>query len=134
MIDVIICVRSEKNSFSKCLASIAFQTYKDIKVIVVDSTLSGDVKKTLELFKGKIDYSYVKSKGVGNLSSMRNLGVKNSRGKYVMFLDENDVIHDIYSIERLVNKGNNADIIVGSAICFGVFGCFSFCSFNIFFS
>ena len=118
MIDVIICVRSEINAFSKCLASIAFQTYKDIKVIVVDSTLTDDVKSTLEMFKGKIDYSYVKSKSVGNISSMRNLGIKNSRGKYVMFLDENDVIHDIYSVKRLVNKGNNADIIEGSAIYF----------------
>ena len=116
MIDIIICVNNENNFFSKCLASVAFQTYKDIKVIVVDSTLSDNVSKTLELFKDKIDYLYIKSDKVGNMSYLRNLGIKNSHGKYVMFLDEKDVIHDIYSLERLVNKGNNSDIITGSAI------------------
>ena len=115
MIDVIICVRSENNFFSKCLASIAFQTYKDIKVIVVDSTLSNEVKDTLDLFKGKINYLYIKSDKLESISYLRNLGLKNSRGNYVMFLDEKDVIHDIYSIERLINKGNNADIIGGNA-------------------
>ena len=81
MIDVIICVRSENNFFSKCLASIAFQTYKDIKVIVVDSTLSDNVHNTLELFKDKINYLYVKSDKVGNINYLRNLGINNSNWK-----------------------------------------------------
>ena len=116
MINVIICVTSEKNSISKALASVAFQTYKKVKVIVVDSTLSNNVKNTLELFNNKIDYLYIKSDKLGNVSYLRNIGIKNADGDYIMFLDENDVIHDIYSLDRMISKGNNRDIISGKAV------------------
>ena len=116
MINVIICVTSEKNSISKALASVAFQTYKKVKVIVVDSTLSNNIKNTLELFNNKIDYLYIKSDKLGNVSYLRNIGIKNADGDYIMFLDENDVIHDIYSLDRMISKGNNRDIISGKAV------------------
>lgn len=116
MIDVIICVTSEKNSISKSLASIAFQSYNNVRAIVIDSTLSNTVKENLDLFSNRIKSVYVKSDKVGNISYLRNIGIKHAEGEYIIFLDENDVLHDVYSLDRLINKGNNADIIKGKAV------------------
>lgn len=74
------------------------QTYENVEVIVVDD---GSTDGTEELLKNKyqdrIIYVRQKNKGTG---SARNTGIRNSSGKYLQFLDADDLLdHDKIRIQ-----------------------------------
>lgn len=75
------------------LECVQAQTFKDYELIVVDN---GSVDQTYKIAKSFLEKSGIKYKIVHVNSNIgigpgRNLGIKNSTGKYVAFLDADDV-------------------------------------------
>lgn len=67
------------------------QTYKNVEVIVVDDgSCDGTGKMLQDKYEGKIKYIYQENNG---LSSARNAGISHSSGKYLQFLDADDLIY-----------------------------------------
>ncbi len=87
---------SEK-TLEKCIKAAKAQTYKNIEILVIDS-YSKD--KTLEIAK-KYGCKIVMCKG--GLLEARILGAKKSKGKYILFLDSDQILHPT-TIERAVKK------------------------------
>ena len=90
------------------------QDYDNIELVVVDD---GSTDHTAEVL-GSIDlsgrkYQYVEAKGNG-AASARNTGLKHSTGKFVLFLDADDILLP-GSISLLMSKlfNANADLVVG---------------------
>ena len=89
LVSVIIPTYNRAHCIIRAVNSVANQTYKNIEIIIVDNSSTDN---TLDLIKSqnkKNIYLYnIDNKGV--VASSRNLGIKNSKGKYVAFLDSDD--------------------------------------------
>lgn len=78
------------------------QTHKNVEVIVVDD---GSKDNTLEVAKSYAERDSrvrVFHKENGGVSSARNMGIREARGKYMMFLDSDDWLEDD-AVEILTN-------------------------------
>ena len=100
LISVIINTYNAQNYIDKCIQSIISQTYKNIEIIIVND---GSTDNTLNICKkykdNRIKIIDQENKG---LSLARNIGIENSNGKYLYFVDaddyvENDVLEYLYN-------------------------------------
>jgi glycosyltransferase involved in cell wall biosynthesis len=65
------------------------QTYPNVEVIVVDDGSTDDTPKRIARFGDRIRYIWKENSGRGD---NRNVGIKQSSGKYIQFLDADDTI------------------------------------------
>lgn len=113
-ISIIIPVYNGEKYLKKCLNSIVNQTiFSKLQVIVVDdgstdNTLS-IIKKYKELYGDNIVVVSIPNGGVSNA---RNVGIENSTGKYITFVDADDWV-DQKCYEEMYRKAqeSSADIV-----------------------
>lgn len=88
-ISVVIPTYNRTDFLPKDMQSVLNQTYRDWEMIIVDD---GSIDKTEEVVKGYKEsrIRYITHKYNLGLSAARNTGIKNSRGKYIAFLDSDD--------------------------------------------
>lgn len=90
-VSIIIAAFNVANFIKKAVDSVLSQSYSNLEVILVDDgSTDGTVEKLSEYSKDQ-RLRIIKTPN-GGLSSARNLGVKSSTGKYVMFMDGDDYI------------------------------------------
>ena len=111
LISIIIPAYNAEPFLSNCLDSIISQTYPFFEVLIIEN---GSNDETLNLaysfqFKDK-RFRVFKNNGKG-AAKARNLGINNSKGDYLTFVDADDKISSDY-LQNLVNGIilNNADI------------------------
>ncbi len=110
MVSVIVPVYNGEKYIKRCLNSILEQSYKNIELIVVND---GSTDKTLEIISSiedeRMQVISQENKGV---SSARNIGLKVSKGDYILLFDADDFMEkDI--LEVLVNdiKANDVQAV-----------------------
>lgn len=107
-ISVIIPAYNEKEVLEDCIQSLGSQTHTDFEIIVVDD---GSTDGTLELLENlkKIlpDFKYFVQQHLG-AGMARNLGVKNSSGKILVFVDA-DMTFDENFLKKLTEPIRNED-------------------------
>lgn len=89
-ISLIIPIYNSDKYLEKCINSIINQTFKDIEIILVNDgskDKSGIICDTFAINDKRIKVIHKMNSG---LSSARNIGIENSSGKYVVFLDSDD--------------------------------------------
>lgn len=119
IISIIITTRNRKESLFKCLKSVKSSSLKTslAEIIVVDDNSNDGseklTKKDLKIKKGNIFHL---SQQVMMVKA-RNLGIKKSTGKYLIFVDDDNLIDKIM-IQELVDfaKNNNQVGIVGPSM------------------
>lgn len=88
MISVIITTFNRAKFLENAIRSALNQNYKDFELIILDNNSVDNTEEVIKNFPdGRI--RYVKHLPL-NISQARNLGVKESRGEYVGFLDDDD--------------------------------------------
>ena len=90
MISVILNVFNGEKYIKKCLESIINQTYKDIEIVIVNDGSTDDTKKIIESYKDK-RIKLINQENMG-LSLSRNVGIDNSKGDYLYFVDVDDYL------------------------------------------
>jgi len=91
-VSVIIITRSRPKLLEKCLNSVFKQNYEPFEVIVGDSSDDNwESKRVVDKFS-KTKYVYFKN-GVNQMPESRNLGIENSKGEIVAFLDDDCIAH-----------------------------------------
>ena len=114
-ISVVIPVYNTEKYIGVCLASIFGQTFQDFEVIVVDNGSTDNslaVMKNFEQeFGEKLKISRIEF-NEGGPSAAHNKGLSHSRGKYVYFMDSDDLIVE-NTLEILYNyaEKSNADVV-----------------------
>tara|TARA_B100000767_G_scaffold261207_1_gene272577 strand:- start:394 stop:1143 length:750 start_codon:yes stop_codon:yes gene_type:complete len=92
LVSIIIPYYKKKFFFKKTIDSIKKQTYKNFEIILIyddkDKSDLSFIKKVLKSFKNKIIIINRKNLGVG---ISRNNGIQKSNGKFLSFLDADDI-------------------------------------------
>jgi len=92
------------------IESVLQQTYKNREIIVVDDGSTDETRAVVERYGDKVKYIYQENSG--GLSA-RNNGVVNSQGKYIAFLDDDDLWHHTMlekSVHTLIKAGEDIGV------------------------
>jgi len=113
LISIIIPIYNTEEYLERCLDSIINQSYKNLEIILVDDG-STDLSKEIcnNYLKKDKRIKYFKKEN-GGLSSARNYGIKKANGKYIGFVDSDDVISlDMFSTlyNNLINTSSDMSI------------------------
>lgn len=114
-ISIIVPVYKTENFIKDCIDSIINQTYKNLEIILIDDGSPDNCPKICDTYSEKDSRIRVIHKKNGGLSSARNIGLENSTGDFVFFLDSDDIIQ-YNTIECMINqiKNNKDSIIISS--------------------
>lgn len=106
---VIIPVFNGEARLALTLDSVCHQTFRDFEIIVVDD---GSIDKTSEIVAAycekepqSVRYFY---KNNGGVSSARNSGIAKATGKFVTFLDSDDLLEENY-LQRMYDALEKTD-------------------------
>lgn len=110
-ISVIIPIYNVEKYLKKCLDSVCNQTLNDIEIICIND---GSTDNSLNILKKySLNDSRIKiiSKVNEGQAVARNLGIKESKGEYIAFVDSDDFIeHTMFEKLYSKAKNNNLDI------------------------
>jgi len=104
LVSVIIPTYNRLRLLEQAINSVLVSTYSDFEIIVVNDG-GQDISWLPILNHDKVKYYY---KDNGGLSSARNYGLLKCMGKYVQFLDDDDIIYH-EKLERHVNLHEELD-------------------------
>ena len=99
LVSIIIRTKNEERWISACLKSIISQTYKNYEIIIVDNESRDQTLKKAKQFKIKkicIIKNFLPGKAL-------NLGIKNSKGKYIVCLSAHCIPTNNSWLENLVD-------------------------------
>ena len=92
-VSVIIPIYNAKATILECLNALISQTYRQIEIILVDDGSTDGSKDEIEsLIEKDKRISYYRKNNEG-VSAARNMGLMKAKGKYIMFVDADDVVH-----------------------------------------
>ena len=105
LVSVIIPTFNRKKRLEGTIVSVLNQSYKSIEIVVIDdgSTDETDVmvnslSKDSRYENIQINYTYQNNNGA---CSARNLGMQKANGKYLPFLDSDDLLYPSYLDEQI---------------------------------
>jgi len=102
-VSIVIPTYNSGTTLAVCLKSVHGQSYPFYEVIVVDNFSNDDTLKTANDFGAKI----IQQKC--NPALARNIGIVNSTGKYILFLDSDQVLSPSV-VEECVKKCKNRKV------------------------
>ncbi len=115
LISIVVPIYNVEEYLPNCLDTILAQTYSNIEVLLVDDGSpdnAGTICDEYALRDERIKVFHIPNGGV---AKARQLGVKNSTGKYIIFVDPDDWL-PLDSVEKLLSgiACTAADIVIGS--------------------
>jgi len=116
MISVIIPTYNNAKQLINTINNVCDQSYKDIEIIIIDDNSTDETKnKILNLHNDKIKY-YKNPKNLG-VSQSRIIGVKKTSGKYIAFIDDDDIwINEKLSKQYKLIEEKNLDFVTSNYI------------------
>ncbi len=88
LVSVIIATYNRSHYLPEAIESVLNQTYKDFEIIVVDDGSTDETRTVVKRYGKRVGYIYQENAGV---LSARNTGIKNSKGVFLAFLDDDDL-------------------------------------------
>lgn len=109
-VSAIITTHNRLELLKRAVKSVYEQTYSNIELIVVDDGSTDGTRDWCE--KQEFDYIYIEpGKGMGG-NYARNLGIIRAKGKYVAFLDDDDLwISDKISKQVLLIESEKCELV-----------------------
>jgi len=114
-VSIIIPIYKAEKYLQRCLESVLKQNYEDIEIILVDDGSPDSCPAICDSYKTKDSrIKVIHSENCGQ-SVARNKGMKLASGKYISFVDADDVLADD-AIERLVAMAEQGayDVVSGN--------------------
>ena len=111
LITVVIPVYNVESYIKECLDSISAQTYQNLEILAVNDGSTDHSRQLLEEAAAGDSRIQILDKENGGLSDARNYGTAYAKGKYICFIDGDDMISPVY-VEHLLTamQNNGADI------------------------
>ena len=89
-VSVIISTYNRAHYVPHAIQSVLDQTFEDFEIIVVDDASTDNTKEVIEKFEDE-RICYIRHKKNKGGSATRNTGIKHSRGRFIAFLDDDDL-------------------------------------------
>lgn len=112
LISIIIPTKDKVDYLKKCIDSILQKsTYKNFEIIIVDTgSIKKETKDYYQTIKNNPQIKFLKWNKKFNFSSVNNFAVNNSRGEYLLFLNNDTEIITPDWIESLLQLAQRKDI------------------------
>ena len=91
-ISVIVPVYNSEKTLVRCVDSILSQTFSDFELLLINDGSTDTSGKICDRYALKDNRVHVFHKKNGGVSSARNLGLDNAKGKWVTFCDSDDYV------------------------------------------
>lgn len=108
LVSIIIPTFNRSHYIKRAINSVLNQTYENIEIIIVDDCSNDDTMSIIKSFRDKKIHYYRNTKNRG-ASFSRNKALAFSKGKYINFLDDDDVLLP-NKIELQIKKFKNSNI------------------------
>ena len=115
-LSIIVPMYNAENFIEECIESILSEAKNDIEVLLVNDGSTDNTAKKCEkyIINHSINYYYKNNNGV---SSARNFGLKKAKGKYIMFVDADDLLEKgWYSIISKYFESDSQEIFISKNI------------------
>ncbi len=110
LISIIIPIFNRENTIETCILSILQQTYENFELLLIDdgsSDKSAEICRSLLKKDSRIKFWQQSNKGV---SAARNLGISYASGKWITFIDSDDIIDSNHLSNLIRVEEKNADM------------------------
>lgn len=113
-VSVIVPVYNSEKYIDRCIKSILEQTYKNFELILINDGSKDNSINILNKYKKKDKRISIIDKKNEGVAKTRNLGIQKAKGKYVIFIDNDDFINKNY-VETYykIIKEKKLDIVIG---------------------
>lgn len=110
---IIITTYNIENYIEECIKSVLNQKYEDYEVIVVDDCSTDNTLQVIEKYELKVLKTH---QNMGTPGKSRNIGIEEAMGKYILFLDGDDVLYDdnvLKNIDDVIGKDEPEIVFMG---------------------
>ncbi len=117
-ISIIVPVYNVEKFLPRCVDSILSQTFSDFELLLIDDGSEDGSRKICDEYAVIDKRVRVFHKNNEGASIARNLGIKKSKGKFLVFVDSDDYIASDYiqTFCEILSKYDRPDIIIQSPI------------------
>ena len=119
-ISVIIPIYNVKKYLGECLESLIQQSVQECEFICVDDGSPDDSYRIVEAYaKRDKRFRLIRQENKG-LAEARNVGIRDAKGKYIAFLDNDDYLQGKDTLGELyrISEENQVDFLTFDAECF----------------
>jgi len=120
MISIITSTHNRKYLLERAIKSVLAQSYKEWELIIVDDcSIDGTESLVKSFTDSRIKYLKTETNS-GSDSLPKNLGIKEAKGEYIAFLDDDDYFRvDALKILNTYAKHTGADVVYGDYLIDG---------------
>lgn len=94
LVSVIVPTHNRPDLLDRALNSIVNQTYPRIEIIVINDA-SVDISEVISKYQHRVfSFKYIMNETNKGLAGTRNVGIKNATGKYIAYLDDDDIYYE----------------------------------------
>lgn len=97
----------------RTIKSIITQSYPNIEYIIIDGASKDNTTKIIKQYEKHIDL-WISEPDKSHFDAM-NKGLERATGDYVLFMNAGDKISHKDSLQKMMNKANNADLVYSRA-------------------
>lgn len=113
LVSVVVAAYNVERYIEKCIKSLMGQTYRNLEILLIDDGATDKSREICDQY-AKIDSRIrVIHKDNGGLSDVRNMGLAQAAGVYLMYVDGDDYVSENY-VETAVScaEKNHADVVI----------------------
>jgi glycosyltransferase involved in cell wall biosynthesis len=122
LVSIVITTYNRVNYLQEAIESVLKQTYKNFELIIVDDGSTDNTRDVEAKYSHDSRVRYIFQENQG-LSHSRNTGILKANGKYIMFLDDDD-LYIPYAIDKLLafikRQPENVKMVYGDLIILGL--------------
>lgn len=114
VVSVIVPMYNAEKYIERCLNSITKQVYTNIEIVLVNDCSTDKTDEICNHYKKKDQrVKYIENKKNLGVSTTRNIGILNSKGQYILFVDSDDYIDD-NCVDILIHcvQEHDADLVL----------------------
>ena len=113
---IIIPIYNSAKFLEECIKSVYDQKFKDLQVILINDCSTDGSQTLCKKYKKKFKLDLINHKKKLGVAISRNDGIKNAKGKYLIFLDSDDYLlkNCLVELKKTIEKNNFPEVVLSN--------------------